>query len=346
MGRQYTVFEREQVQFAVLEEYFGTILRTGFLYNYCDVAVCTNVTEDHLGRIGAYTLDDIAEVKALVVKRARKAAILNADNSYSLGMMRLARAENIGLVSLHREAQELQGELDRPGEVCVLETVAGESWLVIHAGAQRMPLMAESELPASFNGTAAHNTCNAMQAALACHLLGLSLEHIRAALATFQMDFANAPGRLNMMDGLPFQFILDYAHNLDGFRALCAFVDQVKVSGRKMLCVAFSGDRQDAEIQQAITYLAGHFDYFICRRYQGLRGRQPDEIPRLIERFLLAAGVPASAIQLELDPDQAVRSALLSAGQGDLLVALSGTSELSRIWGQAEALKVQLQAHS
>jgi UDP-N-acetylmuramyl tripeptide synthase len=339
IGRQYSMFEHESVQFAVLEEYFGTVLRTGFMYDWCDVAVCTNVAEDHIGRIGAYTVADIAAVKALVVQRARKAAILNADNSYSLGMMALARSQNIGLVSLQRSAAELRAMLDRPGEVCVLEPEAGEQWLVMYAGEERIPLLRIRDLPSSFNGAAAHNTCNAMQAALACHLAGLEVEHIRAALAGFHMDFATAPGRLNVMEGLPFKFVLDYAHNLEGFRALCAFLDQLEVSGRRMLCIAASGDRRDLEIREFISFLAGHFDYFICRRYKGLRGRSHEEIPRLIESCLLAAGVPASAIQLELDPDQAVQQALQSAGPGDLLVVLTGTSETSKIWKQAEALK-------
>jgi UDP-N-acetylmuramyl tripeptide synthase len=339
VGRQYSIFERESVQFAVLEEYFGTVLRTGFMYDWCDVAVCTNVTEDHIGRIGAYSVDDIAAVKSLVVRRARYAAILNADNSFSLRMMALTPAQSIGLVSLQRNAAELQSLLDRPGEVCVLEAAAGEPWLVLYSGNQRIPLLRECDLPASFNGTARHNTCNAMQAALACHFAGLDVEQIRATLAGFHMDFATAPGRLNLMEGLPFRFILDYAHNLDGFRALCAFLDQLEVTGRRMLCIAASGDRRDHEIREFISFLAGHFDYFICRRYKGLRGRSHEEIPRLIESCLLAAGVPASAIELQLDPEEAVQQALQSAGPGDLLVVLTGSSEMSKIWSQAEALK-------
>jgi hypothetical protein len=107
--------------------------------------------------------------------------------------------------------------------------------------------------------------------------------------------------------------------------------------------VAFAGDRQNKEIRQAITYLAAHFDYFVCRRYVGLRGREHEEIPRLIQQYLLEAGVPAHAIQLELDPRLAVKSALANAAPGDFLVVLTGSSEMSGIWSQAEALKAQLQ---
>jgi len=251
-------------------------------------------------------------------------------------------AENIGLVSLKHAAAELQQLLDRPGMICVLETDQGEPCVVIYQDGERKPLMAEREIPAAFQGSARHNTSNAMHAALACAFLGFSLEQIRSALAGFTTDYRTAPGRLNQMEGLPFQFIMDYAHNLDGFRAICSYTDQQKIAGRKILCLAFSGDRQNREMQQAIIYLNGHFDYFICRRYPGLRGREPEEIPRLLEQYLLEAGVPASAIQLEMNPGKAIEAALNNAKPGDLLLVLAGGSEFERIWGQAEALKARL----
>lgn len=340
-GRQFRMFELPEVQFAVLEEYFGSILRAGFAYSFCDVAICTNVTEDHLGRLGVYTLEGIAATKALVIKRARKAAVLNADNAYSLAMMSETPAQHVGLISMHRTAGELLALLDRSGQVCVLEDLNGEKWLVVHSTDHHTPLIPEAEIPATFAGRAIHNTANAMQAALAGLFLGFTPGQVRAALAGFKPDFATSRGRLNIMEGLPFEFILDYAHNLDGFRVLCHFTDQIKVSGRKILCVAFSGDRQNKEIEQAIAYLADHFDYFICRRYRGLRDRQPDEIPRLIQHYLRTAGVPESALQLEIDPDRAIGSALDSARPGDLLVVLSGSSEFETVWKAAESHKAR-----
>jgi UDP-N-acetylmuramyl tripeptide synthase len=341
-GRQFRLLDKPEVQIAVLEEFLGTILGTGFAYQNSDVAVCTNVTEDHLGRLGISGVDDLVAVKALAMQRAREAIVLNADNEGSLAMMTHSGALNLGLVSMSLCAAELKAMLDRPGVICVLEEQQGQSWLTIYKGDQRTELLPVSDIPASFNGRAAHNTCNAMQSALAGYFLGFELEQIRTALKVFQMDFANSPGRLNMMEGLPFQFIMDYAHNLDGFRVLSAFVDQVPVDGRKILCLAFAGDRRNSEIQRAISYLAGHFDYFICRRYMGLRGREPEEIPRLIAGYLKDAGIPDSAIQLEFDPAEAIDNALNTALAGDLLIVLSGSSELERIWQKADAFKAQL----
>ncbi len=343
-GRQFRLFEREDVQFAVLEEYFGSIVRAGFAYDFSDVAVCTNVTEDHLGRIGVHSMADMAATKALVVRRARKAAVLNADNSYSLGMMGTAQAENIGLISLKYSAAELQALLDRPGKLCIREVHNGEPWLVVYQDNVRTPLMREIDLPTSYAGKAAHNTANAMQAALAGIFLGFSLEQIRSTLASFKPEFETAAGRLNIMEGLPFQFIMDYAHNLDGFRVLTDFVQQLVVDARKILCVAFSGDRQNREIQQAISILAGHFDLYICRSYRGLRGRDPAEIPRLIASCLQQAGVPSTAVQVELDPMLAIDAAIAAAGPGDLLVVLAGSTEFQEVWNKVTELKAKTTA--
>ncbi|HKX57300.1 MAG TPA: cyanophycin synthetase, partial [Xanthomonadales bacterium] len=322
----------------------GTIIGTGFAYATSDVAICCNVTEDHLGRLNLYNLDALAAAKALVINRATKAAVLNADNPYSLAMLAAAPAQRIGLVSLYCTVDQLRIKLDRPGAVCVLEQQQELSWLVLYDGEHRIALLPEQDIPASFKGMARHNTANAMHAALACYLLGLGVAAIRTALGGFQSDFASSPGRLNVLQGLPFQFIMDYAHNLDGFRVLCDFVDQLPVTGRKMLCLAFAGDRLDSDIQRACSLLAAHFDYFVCRRYRRLRGRLPDEIPRLTSRYLQAAGVPESSLQLELDPDSAIQSALDSARPGDLLVVLTGSSEISTIWERAEAHKSRFAA--
>jgi UDP-N-acetylmuramyl tripeptide synthase len=345
-GRQFRLLDKPEVQIAILEEYLGTIIGTGFAYTTSDVAICSNVTEDHLGRLNLYDLDALAAAKALVINRAAEAAVLNADNPYSLAMMTAAPAQRIGLVSLYCTVGQLRVKLDRPGAVCVLEQQQDQSWLVLYDGEDRIALLPEQNIPASFRGMARHNTSNAMHAALACYLLGLDVAAIRAALGGFQSDFASSPGRLNVLQGLPFQFIMDYAHNLDGFRVLCEFVDQLPVTGRKILCLAFAGDRLDSDIQRACSFLANHFDYFVCRRYRGLRGRLPDEIPRLTGSYLQAAGVPEMALQLELDPVTAIQSALESARPGDLLVVLSGSSEVNVIWQQAEAHKARLAADS
>ena len=70
------------VEAAVLETARGGIVRRGLGYDLADVAVVTNVSDDHLGQDGLETIEDIAHVKALVVEAVKPNGwvVLNADD--------------------------------------------------------------------------------------------------------------------------------------------------------------------------------------------------------------------------------------------------------------------------
>ena len=56
----------------------GGIIRKGLAYDLADVAVVTNITEDHLGLDRINTMDDLCNVKSLVaeaVKEDRKSVV-------------------------------------------------------------------------------------------------------------------------------------------------------------------------------------------------------------------------------------------------------------------------------
>lgn len=331
-GAHHHIFEDRNIDFAVFEEYFGRIARLGFAYYWCNVAVCTNVTPDHLGRIGVHDLDQMAELKRALPVRARDGVVLNADDDRCLGMAQGLHPSKLCLASRGKSPQELESLLDRPVCACVIEEIEGEDWIVLHDQGSRLPIAPVMGIPATFSGTAAHNVDNAMYAAAACHLAGASPEQIRAGLGSFTMGFETAPGRLNVYEKLPFRVVMDYAHNLDGFAQICRFVDQQELSGRKILMVGFSGDRRDAEIVAAAAGLAGHFDHYVCRNFRYLRKRQPHEIPALMKAGLLGAGVGEGAISVVENVDAAVQFTLDVAQPGDLVVLLVGSTEFQPVW--------------
>jgi len=171
-----------------------------------------------------------------------------------------------------------------------------------------------------------------MHAALACYLARVELDAIAEGLSGFRMSFESTPGRLNVFDELPFRVIMDYAHNVDGFIRLCSFVDQQKVSGKKILMFGFSGDRQDKDIMEAAGQLAGHFDNYVCRNFRFTRGREPGEVPGLLKAGLQAAGVREQAISLVTDHQEALERTLNQAQPGDLVVLLVGATEFISVW--------------
>jgi len=331
-GVDHRIFEYPNVDFAILEEFFGRIARQGFSFSWCDIAVCTNVTDDHLGRLGVHTLEQMAALKAALPARARDAVVLNADDRYCMQMAHATTARKTCLVSCQQDKVQLQGRLQQTDCFVVLEKVDGADWIVIYNREVRKPLIAVNDIPATFSGAAAHNTANAMHAAAACYLSGASIEKISAALANFESDVETNPCRLNVVDRLPFRIIVDYAHNADGFRKLSAFIDKQQVKGRKIVMLNVPGDRRDQDIIAAGRELAGHFDHYVCRNYVDLRGRKAEEVPRMLKAGLIDGGAPAEEITIVEEPIEAVQFSLEMARPGDLLVLLLGENDFDDSW--------------
>jgi cyanophycin synthetase len=137
---------------------------------------------------------------------------------------------------------------------------------------------------------------------------------------------------MNRFDGLPFRVIMDYAHNIDGFRRLAEFVSRQSITGKKILMLNQLGDRLDEDIRASVAPLAGHFDHYVCRNYRVVRDRRQDEIPALLKAGLVAAGVPEAFITTVPEADEAVRYSLSLACPGDLLVLLAGDADMASIW--------------
>jgi cyanophycin synthetase len=77
-----------RVQLAVLETARGGLLLRGAGARHNDVSVVTNVGADHLGLHGIHTVDDLAEVKAVVPQLTREGGwcVLNAQDPRVLAM--------------------------------------------------------------------------------------------------------------------------------------------------------------------------------------------------------------------------------------------------------------------
>ena len=89
------VLAHPDVEIAVTETARGGILLKGIGVTRNDVSVVTNVTADHLGLQGIDTLDQLAEVKAVVphITRTSGWAVLNGDDPRVYAMRQVIRAQ-------------------------------------------------------------------------------------------------------------------------------------------------------------------------------------------------------------------------------------------------------------
>ena len=151
-------------------------------------------------------------------------------------------------------------------------------------------------------------------------------------MRTFDSTFFQSPGRLNVYDKHPFKVILDYAHNPAAVKMVCDVVDRYEIGGRKIVVLTMPGDRRDEDVLEVAGIAAGHFDHYICRRDDNLRGREPGEVPGLLKRGLLEGGVPEENIQIIEREEDANQAALDMARGGDLLLILA--DHVTRSWKQ------------
>jgi cyanophycin synthetase len=326
------VLSDPSVDVAVLEIARGGLLRAGMGVRYCDVGAVLNVKADHLGLRGIGTLDQLADVKRIVVEVTSDTAILNADDPLCLKMADYTEAKHLCYVTMDPTHELVREHIQAGGRGVVLESGIKGQMITIYDHGAHIPLLWTHLIPATLEGRAMHNVQNAMFAAAMAFSMGLKLEDIRHGLRTFDTTFFQAPGRMNLYDEHPFRVILDYGHNPAAVEAMCQLVDRLDVVGRRLCVLAAPGDRRDEDIAEIGRIAAGRFERYICRRDDQLRGRRPDEVPQLLREALLANGVSADQIEVIPDEQAAVDAALRQAQAGDLLLIFADA--ITRSWKQ------------
>jgi UDP-N-acetylmuramyl tripeptide synthase len=326
------VFESMEVDCAVLETAMGSLTHSGIVFDWCNAALCTNVSVDHLGNMGVNTLEQLAEVKRFALERARDTVVLNADDKYCLSMLPYMTARTICLTSMKLDIGQMRERFPDIDHFCVLERADGVEWIVLHDAGGKIQVIDSNDIPAGFNGHARFNINNAMHAVAICHYSGVGLEQVRMALGSFAMSYENAPGRQNIYDDFPFPVMVDYAHNEAGIRSLSELAGSLEVEGRKIICYSVEETRSEQEIGQLAATAAGHFDLYICKRYQQSRNyaysynREVQDVPQFMKNGLLANGIAAEQIFPIEDEQEAIRQALNMARPGDFVVIQVGNA--------------------
>jgi len=326
------VLRDPDVDFAVMETARGGLVRAGLGYQNSDVAACLNVTADHLGLGGIDTLEQLAEVKRIVVESATDTAVLNADDINCLRMADFAPAQHICYVTMNPTHPLVKEHIQTGGRAVVLEKGMNGDMITIYSKGTHMPVLWSHLIPATMEGKALFNVQNAMFATAMAHAFGVDLDNIRHGLRTFDTSYFQAPGRMNVFDEHPFKVILDYAHNPAAAAAMAGLTDRLDIAGRRIVVAAMPGDRRDEDIRATCASLAGHFDHYILKADDNRRGRGHDEVPQMMRAALTELGVPAGAITVIPSEVEAVDHGLAMAREGDLLVIFGDDS--ARCWKQ------------
>ncbi len=298
------------IEAAVLETARGGIVREGLGYDLADVGVITNITGDHLGLDGVETLEDLAFVKALVAEAVKDDgyAVLNAEDPMTPAIFKRVRSHTI-LFSGSPSSKSFFPE------GCSRVYVERGS-LVIGTGSKKLNLLRIADLPVTGGGLVSCNVENCLAAVSALFALHVPLKMIAEGLKSFRMN----PGRFDLYRLGSFQVMLDYGHNRAGYESVLQACCKLE-HGRLVGVIGMPGDRSDAAIQSTAHLCAQSFDRIYVKEDADLRGREPGEVAGLFYRTITEDGFPANRISICEKELEALKTAVVHARPGDLIVA-------------------------
>ncbi len=294
-----TILLDPTVDFAVLECARGGILRSGLGFDTCDISIITNVTEDHLGLKGIHTIEEMAKVKSVVARSTKKTgyAILNADDDLVYEMRKEVDSD-FALFSMDENNPRIIRHCERGGIAAFIE----KGYVVISKGKWKTRIERVVNIPLSLNGRAECMIKNILPCVLAATISNFPVEKIKESLQTFIPSPEQTPGRMNIFHFKEFDFMVDYAHNIDGFLELKKFMNNTHASV-KVGIISVAGDRRNEDIVMMGRLSAEMFDEIIVRHDHDLRGRTQESITALLTQGVreVAKYLPIQIISEEMD---------------------------------------------
>jgi cyanophycin synthetase len=321
------------VEFAVTETARGGILLKGIGLTRNDVSVVTNVSADHLGLHGIDTLDQLAEVKAVVprITRRRGWAVLNGDDPRVHAMRRVVHAHP-WVFSRDPNSPAIREILDARGRA----TTVIDGWIsVLRPHRDPDPLVELTDVPMTLAGLSRFNVENTLAAASAALAAGISREAVVEGLRSFRPDPEHNPGRMNIFS-IPVaegeaSLVIDLAHNEAGLEALLEIMAGIRPPGARLLLgLGAVGDRTDELIGRLGEIGAMGSDVVaIGHKEKYLRGRTLEGLEGLLRAGAERVGVTdVAAYPTEVD----CLAALVEQARPGDVVGLMCHAERERVY--------------
>ena len=331
-GGARAVLRNVDIDIALLEAARGGLLRRGAGVRSCSVSIITNIARDHLGEYGIVDLAGMAAAKGVVatITEPQGAVVLGADSPPLVEWARTARlAAPITWFSIDPDHPVLIDARARGGQIWTVQ----DGFVLRGEPSRDTRLCPVDALPLSLGGLARHNVLNALAAAAAAHALGIDDDAIIAGLCEFGSRPDDNPGRARLWTierrpdqpgAPPLRVLLDFAHNLAGIEAMARVVKGLDRA--PIVCFGMAGDRSDDDLRKLGAALTSLNPRRVILREQPAyaRGREPAEVPVLVEQGLRAVGFEAiSHARGEVESlEQALREA---TAEDSLIVVLVHT---------------------
>lgn len=265
-----------------------------------DVAVFTNLTQDHLDYHG--NMEDYFTAKCLLFRQLEpsKPSVINADDPYGARLIKILGKRPImkyGLESDNLDLTASSVKSDVGSLIFTLETPDGKIPV-------RMPI------------TGRFNLYNALAAAGAAMAHGIGLSDIARGLSLFR----GIKGRFERIEGeQPFTVLIDYAHTPDALYSALAAAREI-TAGRLIVVFGAGGDR-DRSKRPKMGAVASELADEVIVTSDNPRTENPEKIMDMIEEGI-PKGYKHNRIGNRID---AIRHSLDIARRGDtVLIAGKG----------------------
>jgi cyanophycin synthetase len=310
------VLMNREVDAAVLETARGGMIRGGLAYDLADVGVITNITDDHLGLDGVKTLEDLADVKSLVVEAVKDDgyAVINADDPMSVSVIDRIKS-NIVMFSRDKNNKLLRENILKGG----IGVYIDKNIICVEKSNCIYEVVNVKDIGITFGGKLVYNIENSMAACAALVGLGIDYYTISQGLISFYCDEKNNPGRFNMYNLNGVTVILDYGHNIEGYKSVLNGLLEMK-QGRLVGIIGIPGDRLDSNISDIGRISGENFDYIYIKEDQDRRGRRKGEVAELLEKGVVSSGFNRKNIEIILNENEALIKALDTAKYGDTII--------------------------
>jgi UDP-N-acetylmuramoyl-L-alanyl-D-glutamate--2,6-diaminopimelate ligase len=277
-----------------------------------DVAVFTNLTQDHLDY--HRTMEKYFAAKMLLfdgaVYPAPRVAVINAQES---------RADELASAAVKAGAELRTYGIGR-GDWCAASYALNPGGATLELETPVGSAKVTSRLAGEVN------ILNLLAAMAAAHARGVPF----AGLVEAVPHLKSVPGRFQPVDsGQPFTVIVDYAHTDDALRNLIVLARQMTAqSGGRVITLFGCGGDRDRTKRPKMGLAAGQGSDFVVATSDNPRSEEPLAILAEIE-----PGLKASGVRYAIEPDRAsaICLALKAAKPGDMVLLAGKGHEKEQI---------------
>lgn len=322
------VLMNPNVEAAVFETARGGILREGLAFDYCDVAVVTNIGDgDHLGISEINNTEDLAKVKRCIVDvvSPKGYAVLNAADPLVVKM------------AVHCPGGVLFFAVDGENPVIVRHRSVGgravfvrDGQIILAEGSHEEVFMPVDAVPLTLGGKISFHVENTLSSVAAAWCASVPLETIRERASTITADMGKVPGRFNVLDIDGATVIVDYGHNVHSLTAVLDVVEKFPHE-KRMAVYSTAGDRRDCDMIRQGELLGSAFDRVILYEDHYRRGRAEGEIMGLFRKGVEASSRAKEIIEI-VGATKACESALNMVQPGELLLLQADKIDETMDW--------------